>query len=86
MIKFEHEHYVIYFGKCPEQNCTHNYFLEFAKRISNRIIDHGGREKTSRLLGMLQLMTIVMPVMMTLKSLELASETTRLKENLLKLS
>ena len=49
MIKFEHEHYVIYFGKCPEQNCTHNYFLEFAKRISNRIIDHGGRDKTSHL-------------------------------------
>ena len=49
MIKFEHEHYVIYFGKCPEQNCTDNYFLEFARRISKRIIDHGGRDKTSRI-------------------------------------
>ena len=24
MTKFEYKHDVIYFGKCPQQNCTHN--------------------------------------------------------------
>ena len=32
--KFEHKHDVIYFGKCPEQNCTNNYLGESARRIS----------------------------------------------------
>ena len=39
--KFEHKHDVIYFGKCPEQNCTDNYIGESTRRISERIIGHG---------------------------------------------
>ena len=45
--KFEYKHNVIYFGKCPEQNCTDNYLGESARRISERIIDHGSRDKKS---------------------------------------
>ena len=47
--KFEHKHDVIYFGKCPEQNCTDDYLRESARRISERIIDHGGRDQKSHL-------------------------------------
>ena len=32
--KFGHKHDVIYFGKCPEQNCTDNYLGQFARRTS----------------------------------------------------
>ena len=31
--KFEYRHDVIYFCKCPEQNCTDNYLGESARRI-----------------------------------------------------
>ena len=41
---------VIYFGKCPEENCVDNYLGECARRISERIIDHGGRDQKSHLL------------------------------------
>ena len=43
------KHDIIYFGKCPEQNCTNNYLGESARRISERIIDYGGRDKKSHL-------------------------------------
>ena len=38
---------MIYFGKCPEQNCTDNHIVESARRISEQIIDHVGRDKKS---------------------------------------
>ena len=41
--KFEHKHYDIYFGKFPEKNCADNCLADSASRISERIIDHGGR-------------------------------------------
>ena len=47
--KFEHKHDIIYFGKYPEQNCTDNYLGESARRISERIIDHDGRDQKSHL-------------------------------------
>ena len=47
--KFEHKHDVIYFGKCPEQNCTNNYLDESARRISEWIRDYGGRDQKSYL-------------------------------------
>ena len=45
--KFQHKHDVIYFSKCPEQNCTDNHIGESARRICEQIIDHGGRDKKS---------------------------------------
>ena len=47
--KFEHKHDVIYFGKCPEQNCTDNYLGESVGKISGRIIDHSRRDQKSHL-------------------------------------
>ena len=46
MIKFQHKHDVIYFSKCPEQNCT-DHIVESARRICEQIVDHGGRDKKS---------------------------------------
>ena len=46
--KFEHKH-VIYFGKYLEQNCADNYLSESARTISERIMDHGGRDQKSYL-------------------------------------
>ena len=43
------KHGVIYFGKCPEQNCIDNYLGESARRISEWIIDHGSRDQKSHL-------------------------------------
>ena len=36
-------------GKCPEQNCTDNYLGKSARRISERITAHGGRDQKSHL-------------------------------------
>ena len=47
--KFEHKNDVIYFSKCPEGNCEDSYLGETARRISERIIDHNGRDKNSHL-------------------------------------
>ena len=41
--KFEHKHRDIYFGKFPEKNCANNCLANSASRISERILDHGGR-------------------------------------------
>ena len=43
------KHDVIYFCKCPEHNCTDNYFDESARRIFERIINHDGRDQKSHL-------------------------------------
>ena len=45
MTKFEHKYDYIYFGKCPEHNCTGTYLGVSAGRISDRIIDHAGRDQ-----------------------------------------
>ena len=47
--KFEYRHDVVYFGKCPEQNCTDNYLNEYFRRIFKRIIDDGGSDQNSHL-------------------------------------
>ena len=45
--KFEYRHDVVYFDKCPEQNCADNYLSKSSRRISKQIIDHGGRNQNS---------------------------------------
>ena len=47
--KCEHKQDGIYWGKCPEQNSADNYLGESARKISERIIDHGGRDKKAHL-------------------------------------
>ena len=49
MTKFEHKDDIIYLGKCLEQNRTANYLGESTRRISERVIDHSGRDQKSHL-------------------------------------
>ena len=43
--KFEHKHDIIYLATCPEDNCSENYIGESRRQISERIIDHNGRDQ-----------------------------------------
>ena len=45
--KFEDKHDIIYLATCPEDNCSENYIEESGCQISERIIDHNGRDKKS---------------------------------------
>ena len=44
-IKFEDKYDIIYFSKCPEKKYTDNYLGKSVRKISERIIDHGGKDK-----------------------------------------
>ena len=46
---FEHNHDIVYLGTCPKNNCSDNYVGESACHISERIIDHNGRDQNSHL-------------------------------------
>ena len=43
--KFEYQHDIVYHGKCPEVDCIDNYIDEASRRVSERIIDHNGRDR-----------------------------------------
>ena len=45
--KFEHKHDIIYLATCPEDNCSENYIGKSGRRISERIIDHNGKDQKS---------------------------------------
>ena len=47
---FQHQHDIVYRGKCPEIDCIDNYIGEASRRVSERIIDHNGRDRKSHLL------------------------------------
>ena len=47
--KFEHNHDIIYHGICPETDCSENYIGETARRISERVKDHAGKDVHSHL-------------------------------------
>ena len=47
--KFEHKHDIIYLATCPEDNCSENYIGKSGRRISERIIDHNGKDKKSHI-------------------------------------
>ena len=47
-IDFEHNHDLIYHAKCPEPTCIDDYMRESARRITERIKDHNGRDHTSQ--------------------------------------
>ena len=48
-MKFEHKRDIIYLATCPEDNCPENYIGESGRRISERIIDHNGRDRKSHI-------------------------------------
>ena len=45
----QHQHDIIYYGKCPEGNCNENYIRETSRRLSERVIDYNGRNKNSHI-------------------------------------
>ena len=47
---FEHKHDLVYHGKCPAKKCNDNYVGETGRHISERIMDHNGRDVNSHLL------------------------------------
>ena len=42
--KFEHNRNIVYHGTCPETDCPENYIGETAKRISEKVKDHTGKD------------------------------------------
>ena len=48
--KFEHQHDIIYQVKCSAENCSNDYIGESARRIIERVKDHGGRDTKSHVL------------------------------------
>ena len=40
----EHQHDVVYYVKCPESQCSEDYTGETAPRLSERLLEHNGRD------------------------------------------
>ena len=45
--EMKHNHYIVYYNECSEEKCNKNYIGETGRRISERIIDHTGRDLKS---------------------------------------
>ena len=45
--EMKHNHDIVYNNKYPEEQCNENYIGETGRRISERIIDHTGRDSNS---------------------------------------
>ena len=45
----EHQQNITYYVECPEENCNENYVGETGRRLSERVIDHNGRDKNSHI-------------------------------------
>ena len=45
----EHQHDIVYYVKCPESQCSEDYTGETAQRLSERVLDHSGRDAKSHL-------------------------------------
>ena len=46
---FSHNHDIIYHGNCPENGFSDDYVGETARRISERVLDHTGKDINSHL-------------------------------------
>ena len=46
---FSHNHDIIYDGNCPENGCHDNFVGGAARRISERVLDHTGKDINSHL-------------------------------------
>ena len=41
---FSHNHDITYHGNCPENGCPDNYVGQTARRVSERVLDHTGKD------------------------------------------
>ena len=48
--KFEHRRNIVHFSRCPNVSCNETYVGETDRRITERIMDHNNRDKSSHLL------------------------------------
>ena len=46
---FNHEYDIVYYAKCPEKSCPHDYVGESGRRVLERVKDHNGRDTSSRI-------------------------------------
>ena len=42
--KKDHQHDVVYYAKCPEEQCTEDYTRETGRRLIERVNDHSGKD------------------------------------------
>ena len=47
--ELKHNQDIIYQGRCPEIGCNDHYVGETGRRISERVLDHAGRDPNSHL-------------------------------------
>ena len=40
----EHQHDITYYVECTEEHCSENYTGETGRRLSEKVIDHNGRD------------------------------------------
>ena len=45
----DHQHDIVYYVKCPESQCSEDYTGKAARRLSERVLDHKGRDAKSHL-------------------------------------
>ena len=46
---FNHEHDIVYYGKCPEKSCRQDYVGESGRRVLERVKDHNIRDNSSHI-------------------------------------
>ena len=46
---FNHEHDIVYYAKCPEESCSHDYVGESGRRVLEQVKDHDGRDTSSHI-------------------------------------
>ena len=47
--KKDHQHDVVYYEKCPEEQCTEDYTGETGRRLVEHVKDHSGKDSKSHL-------------------------------------
>ena len=45
----ENQHDIVYYARCPESQCPEDYTGETAQRLSERVLEHNGRDAKSHL-------------------------------------
>ena len=45
----QHKHDLVYFSRFPLTDCTDSYIGETARRLSERVMDHAGRDTKSHI-------------------------------------
>ena len=46
---FNQEHDIVYYAKCPEKSCSHDYVGESGRRVLEQVKDHDGRDTSSHI-------------------------------------